>query len=84
MQHDEDIPTSLRPQAEAAVSWINETQERNYELTGLVDYERLTPAIARQYRELGVDVLYILPISLDTGPVLQQMRDYADLIGEIN
>ena len=39
MQPDESIPTSLRPQAEAAVSWINETQGRSFELTGLIDYE---------------------------------------------
>ena len=54
MQPDEDIPTSLRPQAEAAVSWINETQERNYELTGLVDYEQALRAEAGEGYELGL------------------------------
>ena len=54
MQHDEDIPTSLRPQAEAALSWINETQERNYELTGLVDYEQALRAEAGEGYELGL------------------------------
>lgn len=54
MQQDEDIPTSLRPQAEAAVSWINETQERSYELTGLVDYEQALRAEAGEGYELGL------------------------------
>ncbi len=54
MQQDEDIPTSLRPQAEAAVSWINETQERSYELTGLVDYEQALCAEAGESYELGL------------------------------
>jgi len=79
-------PEQIRPRLDRLKALMDEVG-RDYsdlEITGLVDYERLTPAIARQYRELGVDVLYILPISLDTGPVLQQMRDYADLIGEIN
>ena len=39
MNQDESVPANLRPQAEAAVSWINETQGRSYELTGLVDSE---------------------------------------------
>ena len=54
MQQDEDIPTSLRPQAEAAVSWINETQERSYELTGLVDYEQALQAEDGEAYELGL------------------------------
>jgi hypothetical protein len=54
MQQDESIPTSLRPQAEAAVSWINETQGRSYELTGLVDYERALSAEAGEEYELGL------------------------------
>ena len=54
MQQDEDIPTSLRPQAEAAVLWINETQERSYELTGLVDYEQALRAEAGEGYELGL------------------------------
>ncbi len=54
MQQDEDIPTSLRPQAEAAVSWINETQESSYELTGLVDYEQALRAEAGEGYELGL------------------------------
>ena len=54
MQQDEDIPARLRPQAEAAVSWINETQERSYELTGLVDYEHALRAEAGESYELGL------------------------------
>ena len=54
MQQDEGIPTSLRPQAEAAVSWINETQERSYELTGLVDYEQALQAEDGEAYELGL------------------------------
>lgn len=79
-------PEQIRPRLDRLKALMDEIG-RDYsdlEITGLVDYERLTPAVAREYRKLGVDVLYILPISLDTGPVLQQMRDYADLINEIN
>jgi hypothetical protein len=54
MQHDESIPKSLRPQAEAAVSWINETQGRSYELTGLVDSELALRAEAGEEYELGL------------------------------
>ncbi len=54
MQHDESIPASLRPQAEAAVSWINETQGRSYELTGLVDSELALRAEAGEEYELGL------------------------------
>ncbi|MAD05929.1 MAG: hypothetical protein CMP86_00795 [Gammaproteobacteria bacterium] len=54
MQHDENIPTILRPQADAAVSWINETQARSYELTGLVDYEQALHAEAGEGYELGL------------------------------
>lgn len=54
MQQGESIPTSLRPQAEAAVSWINETQDRAYELTGLVDYEEALKAEAGDGYELGL------------------------------
>ena len=79
-------PEQIRPRLDHLKALMDETG-RDYsdlEITGLVDYERLTPAVAREYHKLGVDVLYILPISLETGPVLQQMRDYADLIGEID
>ena len=54
MQQDEIVPASLRPQAEAAVSWINETQGRTYELTGLVDYEAALRAEAGEAYELGL------------------------------
>ena len=54
MQPDESIPTSLRPQAEAAVSWINETQGRSFELTGLVDYEPALRAESGEEYELGL------------------------------
>ena len=54
MQQDESIPSILRPQAEAALSWINETQERSYELTGLVDYEQALKAEDGEAYELGL------------------------------
>lgn len=33
----EDIPVQLQPAADAALMWINEKNEANYKLTGLVD-----------------------------------------------
>jgi len=54
MEQEEGIPIGLRPQAEAAVSWINESQQRSYELTGLVDYEQALGAEAGESYELGL------------------------------
>ncbi|MEM7018812.1 MAG: hypothetical protein AAF512_15910 [Pseudomonadota bacterium] len=54
MQLDESIPETLRPPAEAAVSWINETQNQQFELTGLVDYEQALGEDARTGYELGL------------------------------
>ena len=53
MQAEQDIPTELRPLADAALSWINESQDRAYELTGLVDYERALDA-SGEACELGL------------------------------
>jgi len=54
MQQDDDIPIGLRPQAEAAVAWINESQQRSYELTGLIDTEQALRADAGESYELGL------------------------------
>lgn len=39
MQQPENIPAHLAPIAQAAVSWVNESQETHYSLTGLVDID---------------------------------------------
>lgn len=54
MEMDQDIPEVLRPQAEAALSWINATQEESYSLTSLVGYEKALEAKAGESYELGL------------------------------
>ena len=54
MQTEDRIPAELRPQAEAAVSWINETQRQTFELTGLVDYEHALGVESEEGYELGL------------------------------
>lgn len=50
----QDVPYKLRPQVEAAVSWINQSQNRSFELTGLVDYEPAMDAAVDEGYELGL------------------------------
>ena len=54
MQTEDSIPEPLRLPAEAAVSWINRTQQRRFELTGIVDYEQALTAEAEDDFELGL------------------------------
>ncbi len=54
MQTADNIPAELRPPAEAAVSWINESQGQSFELTGLVDYEQALGVDAEEGYELGL------------------------------
>ena len=56
MQTETSIPVELRPQAEAAVSWINETRGQSFELTGLVDFEHALGAEAKEAYEFGLVV----------------------------
>ena len=49
-----DIPQPLRAPANAAVDWINRTQQQNFELTGVVDYENALRAAADEPIELGI------------------------------
>lgn len=53
------------------------------ELTALTDPSRLSPADIRTYRDLGVSVLYMLPLSRDTEALLGQMRAFAQKIKEV-
>ena len=54
MEMDQDIPEVLRPQAEAALSWINATQGESYSLTSLVGYEKALEAKSGESYELGL------------------------------
>jgi len=54
MQLKEDISDSLRKPAEAALRWINNTQNKQFELTGLVDYEQALEAQSGQAVEFGL------------------------------
>ena len=54
MQLQEEIPAELRPQAGAALAWFNQTHDRAFELTGLVDYEQALSADAVDAYELGL------------------------------
>ena len=50
----EDIPTELRPAADAALAWINRDRGTDFRLTGLVDVSGATPAAAGESVELGL------------------------------
>jgi alkanesulfonate monooxygenase SsuD/methylene tetrahydromethanopterin reductase-like flavin-dependent oxidoreductase (luciferase family) len=52
------------------------------ELTALTDPSRLTAADIRTYRDLGVSVLYMLPLSRDTEALRGHMRIFAQKIKE--
>ena len=44
----------MRQPAQAALAWVNKTQQRNYELTGVVDYEQALTAKPGDFFELGL------------------------------
>ncbi len=48
------------------------------ELTALTDPNRLSPQDIRTYRDFGVKVLFMLPLSRNTTELLGQMRVFAD------
>ena len=50
------------------------------ELTALTDPRRLSPEVIRTYRDLGIKVLYMLPLSRDSKALLKQMRDFAQKV----
>ena len=52
------------------------------ELTALTDASRLTAADLHTYRDLEVSVLYLLPLSRDTGALLNHMRAFAQRVRE--
>ena len=54
MQLQEDIPSALVPPVEAALQWVNNNQEKNFELTGLVAYEQALQAVPGEAYELGL------------------------------
>ena len=54
MQTQENVPSALRPQAAAALNWVNENQGRNFELTGLVDYEQALQTTTNETHEFGL------------------------------
>ncbi len=54
MANDSSIPVVLQPQAQAALAWVNQSQRQNFELTGLVDYERALTADADAPVEFGL------------------------------
>jgi alkanesulfonate monooxygenase SsuD/methylene tetrahydromethanopterin reductase-like flavin-dependent oxidoreductase (luciferase family) len=47
------------------------------ELTALAASGRTSPAEIRAYRDAGVHVLYMLPLSRDTGTLIEEMRGFA-------
>ncbi len=52
MLETEDIPPHLRPSAQAALAWMNETRNSSYELTGLVGADEI--ASTEEPFELGL------------------------------
>lgn len=54
IQTTADIPAALQADAEAALGWINSTQGRDFELTGVVDYDAALAAGSDAEREFGL------------------------------
>lgn len=54
MQSTENMPAELKPCAEAALAWINQTQQTSYQLTGIVDYQDGLTAQPGQAYEFGL------------------------------
>ncbi len=54
MEPLEDLPPALRPPAEAALAWLNESRGTQYRLTGLVDTEDALAATPGSAVEFGL------------------------------
>ena len=54
METELDIPPTVTSPANAAVDWINNTEQSNYELTGVVDYDSAFSAQPGEPYELGL------------------------------
>ncbi len=54
MQTSVEIPSELQQPASEALAWINASQTRSYELTGLVDYEGALATESGMPYELGL------------------------------
>jgi probable F420-dependent oxidoreductase len=52
------------------------------ELTALAASSRLSPTEIRAYRDAGIHVLYMLPLSRNTGALLAEMRTLAQRMGD--
>lgn len=50
----EEIPPELKPAADAALQWINETRGAHFKLTGLVDAQDALVAGTNQPMDLGL------------------------------
>ena len=50
----EEIPSELKPAAEAALAWINQEHGAQFKLTGLVDPDKAMGQITGQPIELGL------------------------------
>ena len=78
-------PEQIRPRLEQ-LKGLMEQAGRDFtklELTALVDPRRLLPEEIHAYHDLGVSVLYLLPLSRDTGALLNQMQAFAQKMREI-
>ena len=59
---------------------------RNYddlELTAMTDPTRTTPDDIKTYRDLGVKVLYTVPLSRDPDSIAQEVRSFAKQVQDV-
>ena len=54
MNVNEEIPTELQAASEAAIEWINATQESHFEITGIIDAEDTVARARAGSFELGL------------------------------
>ena len=75
----------IRPMLEQLKRLMDEAG-RNYddlELTAMTDPTRTTPDDIKTYRDLGVKVLYTVPLSRDPAGIAQEVRSFAKQVQDV-
>ena len=54
LEQTAEVPSELKPVVEAALAWVNADQQRQFELSGLVDVEQTQQKRSQNQYELGL------------------------------
>ena len=75
----------IRPMLDQLKKLMHEAG-RNYddlELTAMTDPTRTTPEDIKTYRDLGVKVLYMVPLSRDPDGIAKEVRAFAKQVQDV-